>query len=112
MFHAKQYVTTALEAMLVTLKRLSTGSRFADMVQMFDRSSVILSAIFLTMGMFMRSKVKEKMSELNQTWMTPENMEYWKERVYEVMEHHTEVFVMLDVIVHHVLDTLCLLNES
>ena len=96
MFHAKQYVTTALEAMLVTLKRLSTGSRFADMVQMFDRSSVILSAIFFTTVMFMQSKVKVKMSDLNQTWMTPENMEYWKERVYEVTELHTEVFAMLD----------------
>ena len=95
-FHAKRYITTALEAMLVTLKRLSSGSRFADLVQTFDRSSVILSTIFFTIVMIMKRKVKEKMSDLNQTWMTPENMEYWKERVYEVTDLHTEVFAMLD----------------
>ena len=95
-FHAKRYVTTTLQAMLVTLKRLSSGSRFADLVQTFDRSSVILSTIFFATVMIMQRKVKEKISDLNQTWMTPENMEYWKERVYEVTDLHTEVFAMLD----------------
>ena len=95
-FHAKQYKTTALEAMLVTLKHLSTGSRFADMIQTFDRSPVKLSAIFFTTVMIMQKKVREKMSDLNQIWMTPENMEYWKQRVFEVTGLHTEVFAMLD----------------
>ena len=82
--------------MLVTLKHLSTGSRFADMIQTFDRSHVKLSAIFFTTVMIMQKKVREKMSDLNQIWMTLENMEYWKQRVFEVTGLHTEVFAMLD----------------
>ena len=54
--------------MLVTLKCLSTGSIFADMVQTFDRSPVNLSAIFFTTVMIMQRKVKEKISYLNQYW--------------------------------------------